>query len=155
MNEENTICDYALSLLSQRSYTIAQVKEKLLTRFPEYEPLIEKTLFELKEKKLLDDKKFAIQWLEYRISTAPRSEFLLKYELKQKGILKEDIEEALEELGLDDLALAKQAAENKKLSLVNLTPKKQQEKIMAFLKSRGFSWEVIKSVSENLTSTRL
>jgi regulatory protein len=141
--------DKALSFLSRRNHTEYELRQKLQQRFPDAAETIEQVLTELKAERLIDDATFARQWLEHRSTLSPRGKFFLKQELKKKGVEATDINAALQETEIEEIDLARRAAEIKLRSLKNLPPQKRQEKLVAFLLRRGFEYEVIREVLKN------
>lgn len=109
-------------------------------------------LKKLKRLGYVDDRKFAEWWIEQRISFRPRGARLIKLELLKKGISREAIERLFEEINIDfsEEKRAKRAAEKKFKSLKNLTRPKQKEKLSQFLLRRGFSWETIRKVLDDV-----
>ena len=103
----------------------------------------EKIVKKLKEEKLIDDLEFARWFLEQRQTFRPKGSYALRQELCQKGINEEIIDLVLpgkkEELKLAKKALAK--AEKKYASFWG---REKKEKLIAYLRRRGFSWEVVK-----------
>jgi len=103
----------------------------------------EKIIKNLKEEKLIDDLEFARWFLEQRQTFRPKGSYALRQELRQKGINEEIIDRVLpgkkEELKLAKKALAK--AEKKYASFWG---REKKEKLIAYLRRRGFSWEVVK-----------
>ena len=103
----------------------------------------EKIIKKLKEEKLIDDLEFARWFLEQRQTFRPKGSYALRQELRQKGINEKIIDRVLpgkkEELKLAKKALAK--AEKKYASFLG---REKKEKLMAYLRRRGFPWEAIK-----------
>ena len=103
----------------------------------------EKIIKKLKEEKLIDDLEFARWFLEQRQTFRPKGSYALRQELRQKGIGEKIIDQVLpnreEELSLAKKALAK--AEKKYASFLG---REKKEKLIAYLRRRGFSWEVVK-----------
>ncbi len=93
-------------------------------------------LTRLKELDLIDDERFAFWWVEERRIFRPRSKRHLAWELQQKGIAKEIIKEALE--NVDEV----QAAQKLIVKRVFASRQKLQE----YLARKGFDWEAIKKV---------
>lgn len=106
----------------------------------------------LKKQKLLDDKEFSRWWLEQRILFRPQGSRLLRFELKRKGISEGTIEEVFQEVkdSFSEKKLAGKAALKKLRSLKNLSQEKTKEKLTSFLLRRGFSWEEVREVVEDL-----
>ena len=103
----------------------------------------EKIIKKLKEEKLIDDLEFARWFLEQRQTFRPKGSYALRQELRQKGIGEKIIDQVLpnreEELSLAEKALVK--AEKKYASFLG---REKKEKLMAYLRRRGFSWEAVK-----------
>lgn len=106
-----------------------------------------KILKKLKEQKLLDERQFALWWLDQRLTFNPKGKKLLSLELRQKGIDQEIINEVIAEI--DEAQLEKQAKKIlvKKIKLwQNLPPMEQKHKLMNQLLRRGFDWQLTKKV---------
>jgi len=118
----------------------------------------QKILTALSSHNLLDDLEFAKWWLEQRATFRPRGRQALKFELLQKGIAKEIINQVLQnQTPEDEYQSAFQTAQKYKTR--HLTgPKSPQppqspelrQKLTAHLARRGFSWDIIKRVLQNL-----
>ena len=70
---------------------------------------------------------------------------MLKYELRQKGIDEQTLEDAVDDAagGFDEEEQALQLAKVKKEKFSNIEPKKAKKRIVDFLKRRGFSTSTI------------
>lgn len=159
----------AVHFLSYRQRSEKEVRDNLVRKLkkrrilpeklPEHEQAIEKVMAFLKEQKFLNDAEFAHAWIRSRNRSKPRSEMVLKMELRQKGVSQKDIAKAFEdlkepdeqkeifgeeELRLDDFTLAKQALEKKKRLYQGLGKMELYKKAGGFLARRGFSWEKAK-----------
>lgn len=112
------------------------------------ERLIESIIEKLKDYKFIDDRAFAKFWLEQRTKFKRRPIRVIEYELNQKGINKNLIEEVLSEFDTKDLDLenAKKLAEKKLDFYRNLDSKKRREKVMGFLLRRGFNYDIVKKI---------
>jgi len=103
----------------------------------------EKIIKRLREEKLVDDLEFARWFLEQRQNFRPKGSYVLRQELRQKGINQKIIDRVLpgqeEELKLAKKALGK--AEKKYSSFLG---REKKEKLIAYLLRRGFCWEVVK-----------
>ena len=82
----------AFQFLSYRPRSEAETRERLKQRGYEDEE-IEKVVAQLKRLDLLDDAAFAEFWKENRNSFRPRSQRMLKMELRRKGVESEVINE--------------------------------------------------------------
>ena len=93
----------------------------------------------LVEHHYLDDEEFARYWLDNRSRFRPRSAKAIRYELRQKGVERDAIEAALEEL--DEDAAAWDAAASKLDRWRDLPQEEFERKLGAFLARRGFDFE--------------
>lgn len=143
----------ALKFLSYRPRSEHEVVKNLLKKKAP-EDLIKKIIPKLKEYKFLDDEEFTKWWIGQRTKFKPRALRLIKMELKQKGILDELIEQAIESLKLttsSDLESAKKLIEKKKEKWKNLPREKKIPKIARFLASKGFSYDTIREVLRDIS----
>ncbi|OGH12910.1 MAG: hypothetical protein A2776_00310 [Candidatus Levybacteria bacterium RIFCSPHIGHO2_01_FULL_40_10] len=103
---------------------------------------INSVLKRLVDLKFLNDEEFAKSWIESRQKYKGKSKYILKNELRLKG-LKNDLIEPLLNEAEDDLETAKTLFEKKKKTLAKLPAEEFKKKMAAFLQRRGFSWSVV------------
>lgn len=136
----------ALGLLARRDHSFYELKAKLQrpkikgqSTFNEQE--INNLLSELQSQNLLNDFRFAHHYVEYRSGKGFGPEKIY-YELRQKGLSKDLLEEIAAQQNLSWLELAEKARRKKFGAGL---PKNIQEivKQQRFLLSRGFSKEII------------
>lgn len=101
----------------------------------------------LKSIGLVDDIAFAKWWIDQRLTFRPKSRRALFVELRQKGVDRKIIEQALEVV--DDKSIASSLKRRRLLRLTHLPVEIRQRKLSDFLARRGFSWETIKAVVDN------
>jgi len=86
--DENIVRDIrnsAIRFLSRRSYTEAELRKRLQRKnFPD--DLIEQCLGQLREADLIDDEKFAKEYVAYARKRKPMGSFRLRHELKKRGV---------------------------------------------------------------------
>ena len=146
---------YALSLryLSYRPRSEKEIRDYLMRKKSSPE-IIEHVISKLNDHKFLDDGEFARMWIESRNRSKPRSQRLLRLELKRKGIADEILESGIrnQELrGETDLELAKKIVSKKISKLRNMDKQDIYKKLGGMLARRGFSWDTIKqAVDETL-----
>ena len=129
-----------LSLLGYRARTEAEMRQRLSRKgFGETE--IEATVTRLKASGLIDDAAFAKAWSDNRTSGSPRSAYIIKRELKTKGIDTDTADEAV--ASIDDSEAAVRAARPRLKRLQSLPPEEARRKLADFLRRRGFNWNVI------------
>ena len=113
---------------------------------------IDSLVEKLKQKRLLDDKQFAKDWVESRRRSKQKGIRVIKAELFQKGIDKEIIEEVLRlrsgQVSEEDLA--KLALEKKMRVWKNLPPLEFKRKALEFLIRKGFDYEIVKKMIESI-----
>lgn len=98
----------------------------------------------LHEAGLVDDGAFAKAWVENRSAFRPRSAWALRYELTQKGISQELIENALKDF--DDEQAAQNAARVAARKLRDLDWDAFRARLAAHLSRRGFQYSTISPV---------
>lgn len=108
---------------------------------------IQKELFNrLKRLELLDDRKFAVWWVEQRNSFRPKSKRVLSNELLLKGIKKETIEEVLLEIKLDETKIAEKELERKAYKWEGLDKKAAKRKKTEYLLRKGFGFNIVEKI---------
>jgi regulatory protein len=103
------------------------------------------------ELKFLNDKTFASEWTRSRQKNKGKSRFLIKQELKLKGVAEDTIEETLS-ASEDDFETAKILFEKKKKLLATLQKEKFKQKMAGYLSRRGYSFEVINKLFKETES---
>lgn len=131
----------ALKFLSFRIRSLSEIIEKL-KKCDYSENVINNVCDRLIEKGYIDDQKFVETWVENRNVFRPRSHRLLRWELRQKKINEELIEEVLNETDSEE-SLASLAAEKYARKLNGLEKEYYFRKLVAFLARRGFSYTII------------
>jgi regulatory protein len=130
----------AMLYLSYRARSESEIRQNLRKHeFPE--PVIEQTVERLRDNGLANDKQFARAWVENRSAFRPRSRRMMAMELRQKGLDAEAVSTAVE--GVDDEALAYEAAQKRVARLKDLDWTEFRKKLSDFLARRGFSYSVV------------
>ena len=102
-----------------------------------------KVFKKLEKQKLIDDEKFALWWLEQRLTYRPKGKRLLKAELYNKGVDKEIIDSLTALITPSKEKKAAQQIINKKLKLYkNLAKLKLKQKLFSHLARRGFDFQI-------------
>ena len=129
----------ALLFLSYRARSTAEIRQNLRKhKIPD--EIVDQTVERLKAERLADDDQFAKAWVENRSAFRPRSRRALTVELRQKGLSDEAVKSAL--TGLDEEALAYEAAVKRARRLESLDWNEFRTKLSEFLARRGFSYSV-------------
>ena len=137
----------ALNFLSFRSRSENEIRLNL-QKHQVSEEHINLVLEKLRQNNLQDDFSFAREWVENRSRFKPRGKRALSSELFQKGIDQEIIEEVLEDLDEEELAM--QLARKKLSKLSNLDQTAFQKKMYGYLSRRGFSYGISKDTISKL-----
>jgi regulatory protein len=134
----------ALHFMSFRPRSVFEVRKNLQGRdIPE--AILELTLERLQESSLLNDLRFAQDWITNRKDFRPRSSSALRMELRMKGISEDVIQTALAK-DVDDDTLALQAARKYMHRLESQSKLEFRKKLSAHLSRRGFSYTFINPV---------
>lgn len=141
----------AINLLSYRQRTKTEISQHL--RKKDYtDDVIGPVLEELDRVGLVDDAQFSKDWVDSRTKLKPKSRNALVAELRGKGVDKELAEKAVEEIDSEDEhKMARDVAEN----AARKTSKQGDARVgylSGVLQRRGFSWEIIRRVLEELES---
>jgi regulatory protein len=108
---------------------------------------------DLRHSGLLDDGKFAKFWIESRMHLNPAGDVVLRHELKSKGVTDPVIESALEAKGraYDERGIALSMARERFERLRKFDKRKAVKRLYDFLVRRGFKYDTVREVIEELT----
>jgi regulatory protein len=140
---ENEAKEAALRFLSFRRRTQKEIKDKLRKKGFD-DKVIRSTIEKLKSYDLVNDYEFATAWIKERLAYKPRGKRLLRQELWKKGIQKDVIDRAIEELCQDESQSALEVLRKAERRYRNLEPKVARRRMMGLLTRRGFSYETVK-----------
>jgi len=126
--------------LSYRPRSESEIRERLQRRGFNGDS-IEAVIAKLKEQGLVDDMAFAQFWKDNRQSFSPRSRWLTRLELRQKGVADDIIDQVVD--AVDDADSAYRAALSKARSLPLSDYQSFRRRLGDYLKRRGFGYEVI------------
>jgi len=144
----------ALSFLARRFHSERELLIKLKQKSYE-EKLIKIVLNELKEKSFIDDQVFANHFIEEKLKKKRWGKNKIRAALFSKGVSSSIIDDILQSFDSEDdqdeaaLVLAKKKFEN--LKLRETDSKKLKQKIISFLLSRGFDYEVSAGAVNKIT----
>lgn len=125
--------------------TSAEVRRKL-TRAGYEEDVIEKVIADLERAELLDDSRFSAEWVESRSRRKGLGKVRLAAELRQKGVEKAMVDEAVAEIDPEsELRIAISLA-RKRVSPGDSSDPAVKRKLAAYLQRRGYNWEIIQQV---------
>ncbi len=137
----------AVHYLSYRPRSEAEIRKRLHQRGFDSDNL-ETVIARLKEQGLVDDTAFAQFWKDNRESFSPRSQWLTKLELRQKGVASDIIDQAVDTI--DDADSAYRALQSKARGLSYSDYQSFRRRLGEYLKRRGFSYGVINNAVERM-----
>ncbi|MGE0267232.1 MAG: regulatory protein RecX [Candidatus Omnitrophota bacterium] len=138
--------EYVFRLLNFRLRSEHEIREKLLQKNFSPED-IDRTIKYFKEFDLINDRQFAKKWISSRQSK-PYGQNRIRFELKQKGIKEDVIEEELFHgfLNFSEETLVCQLVEKQSVKYRGIDPVKRKKRMYDFLIRRGYNNHVIMKV---------
>ncbi|OGO29739.1 MAG: hypothetical protein A2136_06705 [Chloroflexi bacterium RBG_16_54_11] len=133
----------AVRFLDYRPRSRAEVRRNLEKHAVPSE-IINEVFRRLERSGLVNDERYAQDWVENRSEFRPRSRRALAYELHKRGLNENAIQKALE--GLNEETMAYQAAHKQARRYEDLPLRDFNNKLGSFLARRGFSYDIIKHV---------
>jgi regulatory protein len=135
----------ALSLLARAPHSAFSLRMKLLKRGYD-SPKIEQTLSWLTKKGYLDDSRFAESWLRSRIERRAEGRAVLVAGLLRKGLTREVAERVVNSFVTERVEYENAAKALDKMRRQGVT---DQEKLIRKLRTRGFSFPLIRKVLQD------
>lgn len=135
----------AVLALTRRPRSEKELRDTL-TKKKAPEEIIQRVLQTLREQQFVNDEEFARWWVEQRTRFRPKSDRVIKFELRQKGINDEIVEHVFSQRGTAELdsTKAKELVERRLPRMAALSKEEQYQKLAGFLARRGFDWDTIK-----------
>ena len=140
----------AYRLISYRDRSVFELRKRLLKKGHDQD-VIDEIIPRIKELDYLNDKRFAKKWVRHKVKHSPKGKYLLIKELKDKGVSKKIINEALNteypyslefETALKLAVKWRNKSHNKNKDLV---------KLKVYLKNKGFRYEIISDVIKEIS----
>jgi regulatory protein len=149
LDEQAKAVNAAMNLLAMRPRSEREIRDRLKRKG--YPPeTIDAAVTKLEGWRYLDDEAFARFWVENREANKPRGRRLLEQELRLKGVDRETIRQTIAETDLDETAAALNLGRNKLRTYGKLEPEVARRRLGAFLGRRGYGYDVIKPVIDEL-----
>ncbi len=145
--------DQALRYLEIRPHSEQELIRKL--RQKRYTmPAISTALAALRGVDLINDERFARQYVETEMRLRPVGKRLLRQKLRQRGIPDAITDPLLEEVfhQHSEVDIARRLAQKFIKRHAQRDAKKQKAALVRFLQSKGFDWEVIQEILEQESS---
>ncbi|MFH0839142.1 MAG: regulatory protein RecX [Candidatus Omnitrophota bacterium] len=146
-NEVEAAKDTVLRLLHYCPRSIKEVSDRL-TKKGFSRNAVEKSIAVLKGAGLLDDLKFAKDWISAKLEKSPRAKAILIEELTHKGIDESVIQNAFSSFPevLDEYAMAKKVLKKRFKESRGVTSESAIKKLYLYLKRCGFSDEITEKI---------
>ena len=136
----------AMKSLQRSAQTERGLRDKLSTRQYNHD-VVEATISKLKETRLIDDLKYAENFVSYQNRISPRGARYLKLRLIQKGVDAEIAEQVTLGITSDhEFELASQVSAKRLPQLDRFEPQQRKLKLARYLAARGFAGEIIYKV---------
>lgn len=131
----------ALRLLSLRARSARELANRL--RRDADDQMVGQVLAELQQAGLVDDARFALEWVQARRESRGLGEARLRHELLKKGVARELVHKALERASRDEESLAVQVARRRVAAYAGQAPEVAARRLAAYLARRGFGPAVV------------
>lgn len=150
-DEPDRATNAALNLLAHRGRSEKELRQRLQQKGFTQQALDE-AIRRVVDWGYLDDERFAASWVEQRSSGKPRSRRALAYELREKGVDRELITNAIDEADIDEAADAKRLAADKWRKERSQPLDKRRQRTAGYLARRGYSWQIAKEAIDALVA---
>lgn len=137
-----------IRLLTARDRSEQEVRERLILQGFDAD-VAEEAVIQLISMGYINDSLFARKYVSDRLKLKPMSKKALSVELQKRGIKRELIDEVLGECELDEPSIAFRLAK-KKFGKYDAADPGVQKKIYSFLAYRGYSFDIIQDVLEQM-----
>ena len=141
----------AMRYVARRARTKEEVRRKLREKdYPEH--AVEAAVARLKELDYLDDAEYAREYMRSRFRSKGYGPVRLRRELKQRGVERHQIEDAM--LLLDEEEVRDAAREHAQKRWPRLAdeedPRRRRQKLKGYLRRRGFSYDTIRRAADEV-----
>lgn len=146
--------NYALYLLKLRDRTVGEIQGKMKQKgFEEVE--ISQTVEFLKSKKLLDDERFAANYIQNKQQFGSTGKYKIKFKLEQLKVDKEIINQKLSQIEPEsEYDRALNLGKNWFIKKQSVPAEKRYERLGRFLIGRGFEINIVKDVLADILKKR-
>ena len=151
--EQLKVTNHALNLLSFRQRSSKEIYTALKRKGYE-DSYIEVTIRYLELNKYIDDRAFAISFINDKRNLNKYGSNRIKYELYNKGISKEIIEETLDVNTDDEYMIALEVANKKIATYKGQDNNSVYNKLGGFLQRKGYSYDLVSKVLREILKNR-
>jgi regulatory protein len=152
LETEGQLHDAAIKMLMRRAHSISEMKKALARRCAD-EKLVKLTVERLKRENLLDDTRYAKQFVRHRTEYRKQGSYRIARDLRARGVPDRHIEAALEESATnsDPAALVRQRIERKLRPFRGEIDQKKIASLYRSLLGAGFSSDLIRRELHRVT----
>ena len=149
---ETELYETAVRALMRRAYSVYEMKQ-LLGRRTEDDELLKNVMDRLKRAKMIDDERFAKQFVRQRMEIRRQGKFRIARDLRARGVPDRHIEAALAESAkeTDEAAIVRQRLERKLRSFRGEINENKMASMYRGLLRAGFSADVVRRELKSLT----
>jgi regulatory protein len=149
---EAQLHDAAIKILMRRAHSISEMKKALARRCAD-EKLVKSIVERLKRENLLDDTRYAKQFVRHRTEYRKQGEYRIARDLRARGVPDRHIEAALKESAAnsDPAALVRQRIERKLRLFRGEIDQKKIASLYRSLLGAGFSSDLIRRELHRVT----
>jgi regulatory protein len=149
---ESELYEAAVRALMRRAYSAYEMKQ-LLGRRTEDDHLLRTVMDRLKRAKMIDDERFAKQFVRQRTEIRRQGKFRIARELRARGVLDRHIEAALAETAkeTDEATIVRQRLERKLRSFRGEIDERKMASMYRSLLRAGFSADVVRRELQAIT----
>ena len=140
--------DTALHYIGYKMRTAAEIERKLSEKEFSAE-VIEKVMGFLKKYGYADDREYCRKYIRERLRLHPRSAYVIRMELRQKGVRTEDVDAVFSETVFDEAEDAYRLLEKRARGMFP-TEEKKKNQLLGFLQRKGYSWDIISEAFSRL-----
>ena len=152
LETEAQLHDAAIKILMRRAHSISEMKKALARRCDD-EKLVKSIVERLKRENLLDDTRYAKQFVRHRTEYRKQGEYRIARDLRARGVPDRHIEAALKEsaISCDPAAMVRQRIERKLRLFRGEIDQKKIASLYRSLLGAGFSSDVIRRELRRVT----
>jgi regulatory protein len=152
VDSESELYDAAVRALMRRAYSVYEMKQNLARRTDD-DHLIRTVVDRLKQNGLIDDARFAKQFVRQRTEIRRQGKFRIARDLRARGVPDKHIEAALAENAQehDEAALVRHRLERKLRSLSGHLDEKKIASLYRSLLRAGFSADIVRREVKAIT----
>jgi regulatory protein len=149
---ESELYEAAVRALMRRAYSVYEMKQ-MLGRRTEDDHLLGAVMDRLKRAKMIDDERFAKQFVRQRTEIRRQGKFRIARDLRARGVLDRHIEAALAEAAkeTDEAAIVRQRLERKLRSFRGEIDERKMASMYRSLLRAGFSGDVVRRELKAIT----